>query len=49
MPITQPGDAVVLESPTWYAMLHAIERMGIRAIEIPTHPREEIDLGVLAW
>jgi DNA-binding transcriptional MocR family regulator len=29
-------------------MLHAIERMGMRAIEVATHPREGIDIGALA-
>ncbi len=46
--VAKPGDTVAVESPTFYAMLHAIERMGMRAIEVPTHPREGIDLGVLA-
>jgi DNA-binding transcriptional MocR family regulator len=29
-------------------MLHAIERLGMRAIEVPTHPADGIDLDVLA-
>jgi DNA-binding transcriptional MocR family regulator len=29
-------------------MLHAIERMGMRAIEVATHPGEGIDIGALA-
>ncbi len=28
-------------------MLHAIERLGMRAIEVPTHPLEGIDIDVL--
>ncbi|MEM5344252.1 PLP-dependent aminotransferase family protein [Paraburkholderia azotifigens] len=46
--VAKPGDTVAVESPTFYAMLHAIERMGMRAIEVATHPREGIDLGALA-
>jgi DNA-binding transcriptional MocR family regulator len=46
--VGKPGDTVVVESPTFYAMLHAIERMGMRAIEIPTHAQDGIDLTVLA-
>ncbi|HEY0296371.1 MAG TPA: PLP-dependent aminotransferase family protein [Bordetella sp.] len=46
--IGKPGDTVAVESPTFYAMLHAIERMGMRAIEVPTHPQEGIDLGALS-
>lgn len=46
--VTRPGDAVVIESPTFYAALQALERMGLEAIEVPTHPREGIDLDALA-
>lgn len=46
--VAKPGDTVAVESPTFYAMLHAIERMGMRAIEVATHPREGIDLAALA-
>ena len=45
--VTRPGDAVVVESPTFYAALQALERQGLQAIEVPTHPREGIDLGAL--
>ncbi|TKC86286.1 PLP-dependent aminotransferase family protein [Trinickia terrae] len=46
--VAKPGDTVAVESPTYYAMLHAIERMGMRAIEVATNPGEGIDLGALA-
>jgi DNA-binding transcriptional MocR family regulator len=46
--VAKPGDTVAVESPTFYAMLHAIERMGMRALEVATHPREGIDIGALA-
>ena len=46
--VTRPGDAVIVESPTFYAALQALERMGLRAIEVPTHPGEGIDLDALA-
>lgn len=45
--VTRPGDAVVVESPTFYAALQALERLGLTAIEVPTHPREGIDLEAL--
>lgn len=45
--VTQPGDAVIIESPCFYAALQALERIGLEAIEVPTHPREGIDLGAL--
>ena len=45
--VTRPGGAVVVESPTFDAALQALERMGLQAIEVPTHPREGIDLTAL--
>lgn len=48
MAVAHPGDAVVVESPTFYGALQALERLGLRAIEVATHPGEGIDLGALA-
>ena len=45
--VARPGDTVAVESPTFYAMLHAIERMGLRALEVPTDPREGISIEAL--
>ncbi len=46
--VARPGDAVIIESPTFYAALQALERLDVKAIEVPTHPREGIDLDALA-
>ncbi|MGF6479538.1 PLP-dependent aminotransferase family protein [Paraburkholderia sp. JPY419] len=46
--VAKAGDVIAVESPTFYAMLHAIERLGMRAIEVPTHPEYGIDVGALA-
>ena len=46
--VTQPGDIVVVESPTFYAALQALERLKLQALEIATHPRDGIDLAALA-
>ncbi len=46
--LTRPGDAVLVESPGFYAALQAIERLGLRAIEIPTDAAEGADLDGLA-
>jgi DNA-binding transcriptional MocR family regulator len=48
MAVARPGDAVIIESPTFYAALQSLERLGLQAIEVPTHPREGIDLAALA-
>ncbi|KIF81635.1 aminotransferase-like domain-containing protein [Noviherbaspirillum autotrophicum] len=46
--VTRPGDCVLIESPTFYAALQALERVGLKAIEVPTHPREGVDLEAMA-
>ncbi|MDB5826251.1 MAG: transcriptional regulator, GntR family with aminotransferase domain [Variovorax sp.] len=45
--VTRHGDAVIVESPTFYAALQALERMGLKAVEVATHPRDGIDLDAL--
>jgi len=45
--VARPGDTIAVETPTFYAILHAIERMGMRAVEIPTDPLTGIDLDAL--
>src|SRR5262245_47405805 len=45
--VTRPGDRIAIESPTFYSTLMAIERMGLKAVEIATHPRDGIDLRAL--
>lgn len=34
--VTQPGDTVAVESPTFYGLLQILESLGLRALEIPT-------------
>ncbi|MFI8482790.1 GntR family transcriptional regulator MpaR [Pseudomonas sp. NPDC078700] len=46
--ITQPGDLVAIEAPAFYATLQVLERLKLKAVEIPVHPREGIDLDCLA-
>ena len=45
--VTRPGDLIAIESPTFYAGLQASERLGLRVIEIPSHPREGVSLSAL--
>lgn len=47
--VTRPGDVVVVESPTYYGLLQALESGGLQALEIPTHPRDGISLEALAF
>ena len=46
--VARPGDAVIVESPTFYGALQALESNGLKAIEVPTHPRAGMDLDALA-
>lgn len=45
--VAQAGDTIVLESPTYFHLLQVIESLGMRALEIPTHPRDGISLEAL--
>ncbi|MFC7459629.1 PLP-dependent aminotransferase family protein [Hydrogenophaga defluvii] len=45
--VTQPGDVVALESPTYFGYIDLLEALGLRALEIPTHPRNGISLPAL--
>lgn len=45
--VTQPGDTVLIGTPTFYAALQSIERNGLRAVEVPDHPRDGIDLKAM--
>ena len=44
---TNPGDVVALESPTHFGFLDLLESLNLRALEIPTHPREGMSLAAL--
>lgn len=46
--LTEPGDWVVVETPTFYGALQTIERLKLKAVEIPVIPGVGIDLALLA-
>lgn len=45
--VAKPGDVIAIESPTFYGILQSIESLGMKALEIPTHPRSGVDLDTL--
>ena len=45
--VAEPGDTIALESPTYFTLLQIIESLGMKALEIPTHPREGISLDAI--
>lgn len=47
--VTQPGDVVALESPTYFGLLDIVRHLGLRALEVPTHPRHGLALDALQF
>jgi DNA-binding transcriptional MocR family regulator len=45
--VASAGDTIVLESPTYFHLLQVIESLGMRVLEIPSHPRTGISLEAL--
>jgi DNA-binding transcriptional MocR family regulator len=45
--VAKAGDVIAIESPTFYGVLQTIESLGMKALEIPTHPRDGVDLDAL--
>ena len=45
--VTNPGDLVAIEAPAFYATLQVLERLKLKAVEIPVNPRDGVDLDVL--
>lgn len=46
--VTKAGDAVAVESPTYFGILQMLEHLGLRAVEVPAHPRTGLDVDALA-
>ncbi len=46
--VAKPGDTIAIESPTYFGILQCIESLGLKALEIPTHPRDGVSLDALA-
>ena len=45
--VTQPGDVVAIESPVYYGILNLLEALGLKAMEIPTHPQTGMSVDAL--
>ena len=41
------GDVIAVESPTFFSLLQLIQDLGMKALEIPTHPQGGVDLASL--
>ncbi|WP_316838611.1 PLP-dependent aminotransferase family protein [Pedobacter gandavensis] len=47
MAVTKPGDTVAIESPVYFGIQQIIKSLGLKAIEIPTHPVTGVDLEAI--
>ncbi|GJH08452.1 PLP-dependent aminotransferase family protein [Caballeronia novacaledonica] len=47
--VAAPGDVVAIESPTYFGILQVVESLGLKAIEIPTHPDTGISVDALEF
>lgn len=45
--VTQPGDIVAVESPTFYGLLQILESLNLRVLEVPTTTKTGINLFAL--
>jgi DNA-binding transcriptional MocR family regulator len=45
--VARPGDAIAVESPTFFGVLQSSESLGLEVVEIPTDPQNGMDLGEL--
>jgi DNA-binding transcriptional MocR family regulator len=45
--VTRPGDAVAVESPTYFGLLRALEALGLKVFELPTDATDGIDPSAL--
>ncbi|WP_263770293.1 PLP-dependent aminotransferase family protein [Propionivibrio soli] len=45
--VTRPGDTVAIESPTYFNLISLADHLGLRAIEVPTHPGQGMSLDAL--
>jgi DNA-binding transcriptional MocR family regulator len=46
--VASRGDTIAVESPTYFGLLHMLEVLGMKALEVPTHPTRGIDVHALA-
>lgn len=41
--VTQPGDTVVIENPTYFGIFQVMENLGLKVLEIPADPLTGVD------
>ena len=47
MTVAKRGDTVAVESPTYFGLLHTLEVLGLKALELPTDPTRGVSIPAL--
>lgn len=47
MTLTKKGDTIAMESPVSFGMLQLAQSLGLKVLELPTHPTTGVDLNAL--
>lgn len=45
--VANRGDTIAVESPTYFGLLHTLEVLGMKAVELPIDPTRGVDIGAL--
>jgi DNA-binding transcriptional MocR family regulator len=45
--LCKAGDTVLVESPTYFGVLQAVEHLGLKVVEVPNHPGRGIDVDAI--
>jgi DNA-binding transcriptional MocR family regulator len=45
--VSKPGDTIAVESPTYFGLLHALEAMDLKVLELPTDATSGVDVSAL--
>lgn len=46
--VTRPGDSVGIEAPSYFNLYPLLANLGLKAIELPTDPRQGLDVDAVA-
>jgi DNA-binding transcriptional MocR family regulator len=46
--VAKPGDTIAVESPTYFGLLHTLEVLGLKALELPTEASHGVNVEALA-
>jgi DNA-binding transcriptional MocR family regulator len=46
--VARPGETIAVESPTYFGFLQVAENLGVKVLEVPSHPGEGLQLPALA-